>query len=67
MKYEKIYVVHFNELAEEYTLIPVTIFSIAGWGDSEISLLTTMSILDSNFLISIQKIIYAFEVGEGGT
>ena len=32
-KYEKIYSVHSKELAESYTLIPVTIFRVAGWGN----------------------------------
>ena len=32
-KYDKIYSVHSKELAESYTLIPVTIFRVAGWGN----------------------------------
>ena len=65
-KYEKIYSVHSKELAESYTLIPVTIFRVAGWGESKFSLLTTMPILVSIFLISIQKIAYILENGGGG-
>ena len=32
-KYEKIYSVHSKELAESYTLIPVTIVRVARWGN----------------------------------
>ena len=32
-KYDKIYSVHSKELAESYTLIPVTFFRVAGWGN----------------------------------
>ena len=49
IKYEKIYVVQSNELAEGYTLIPVNIFRLAGWGESKFSLFTTTPILDSIF------------------
>ena len=55
-----------NELAEGYTLTPVTIFRVAGWGESKFSLLTTMPILVSIFLISIQKIAYILENGGWG-
>ena len=33
IKCEKIYVVHSNEVAEGYTLIPVTIFRVVGRGE----------------------------------
>ena len=33
IKYEKIYIVQSNELAEGYTLIQVNIFRVAGWGN----------------------------------
>ena len=49
MRYEIIYVLQSNEVAEGYTLIPVTIFRVAGWGESKFSLLTTMPILVSIF------------------
>ena len=63
IRYEKINVVQSNELAEGYTLIPDTTFRVAGSGESKFSLLTTMPILDSKLLISIQKIVYALEGG----
>ena len=65
MRYEKIYVVQSNEVAEGYTLIPVTIFRVAGWGESKFSLLTTMPNSVSIFLISNPKIAYILESGGG--
>ena len=44
---------HSKELAEGYTLTPVTIFRVVGWGEYKFSLLTIMPIFDNIFLISM--------------
>ena len=44
---------HSKELAEGYTLTPVTIFRVVGWGEYKFSLLTIMPIFDNIFLICV--------------
>ena len=57
---------HSKELAEGYTLTPVTIFRVVGWGEYKFSLLTIMPIFDNSFLISVCVCVFVCVFLRGG-